>query len=334
MPYLGQADWRAGRALCLTDLKANVSVYPVSLLFYSPPTCLRHEMQPSHPESPKRLDAIRDRIASIDWQGRLLVRDAPALAMERLYDIHPEHYVNLILGLSPGEGLVALDGDTSINKHSLTAALDAAGAGCEAVEQVLRRQGDRAFCSVRPPGHHAESTQAMGFCLFNSVALAAQRALDLGADRVAIIDFDVHHGNGTVEIFQDRPEVLVCSSFQYPFYPGRHDRVNRENIILNPLSAGTGGDEFRRTVESSWQKAVARHRPDVILVSAGFDAHRDDPLGGLDLLETDFQWVSELIVDMAEQHCGGRVVSLLEGGYNLPALSNSVAAHLLALAAL
>jgi acetoin utilization deacetylase AcuC-like enzyme len=173
----------------------------------------------------------------------------------------------------------------------------------------------------------------MGFCLFNNVALAAERALSLGAERVAIMDFDVHHGNGTVEIFLDRPEVLVCSSFQYPFYPGRFDRVDASNIILTPLAEGCTGSMFRQALERDWSAALDNHRPDLILVSAGFDAHREDPLGGLLLDDLDFLWVTQLLVDYAARHCQGRLVSTLEGGYDLQALSRSVVQHLRGLCA-
>jgi len=204
----------------------------------------------------------------------------------------------------------------------------AAGAGLFATDEVIHKRAKNAFCAVRPPGHHAESTLAMGFCIFNSVALAAQRALSQGLERVAILDFDVHHGNGTVEIFKDRPEVLVCSSFQYPFYPARFDRVDRANICLSPLAAGTDGGTFRKIVERDWQSAIDRHQPEMIFISAGFDAHEDDPLGGLNLRDDDFFWLTQFIGELANKYAGGRVVSLLEGGYQLEALARSVKLHL------
>ena len=224
--------------------------------------------------------------------------------------------------------LVQLEGDVAINPYSLRAARLAAGAAQQAVDAVMSGAARNAFCAVRPPGHHAESAAPMGFCVFNNVALAAERALAAGAERVAIFDFDVHHGNGTVEIFQDRPEVMVFSSFQHPFYPGRYDDVRRPNIILHPLPAGTKGDAFRRAIEADWSAAVNAQPPDIVLVSAGFDAHREDPLGGLMLADEDYAWLTGLLKDFAERHCGGRLVSVLEGGYNLKALARCVVRHL------
>ena len=219
-----------------------------------------------------------------------------------------------------------------MNRHSLRAARLAAGAVIDAVGEVMSGAAANAFCAVRPPGHHAETTQAMGFCIFNNIALAAEKALALGAERVAVFDFDVHHGNGTVEIFRDRPEVMVCSSFQHPFYPGRFDDVRADHIVLSPLSAGTDGAGFRRAVESLWREASQRHRPDVVLVSAGFDAHREDPLGGLLLDDEDYRWLAELLLDLAQRHAGGRLVAALEGGYDLGALARSSLAFVRALA--
>jgi len=300
----------------------------MSTLLVGHPTCLLHDMGYGHPECPDRLRAIDQMIRQTDWGDRLQRVDAPKLEVEWLNKVHPKHHVKALMALSPVEGLVAVDGDTSLNPHSIDAALYAAGAAVYATDQVIQKAAQNAFCAVRPPGHHAESVIAMGFCLFNSVALAAERALAAGMQRVAILDFDVHHGNGTVEIFQDRPEVLVCSSFQYPFYPGRFDRVERPNICLTPLSAGTDSDLFRAAVEPQWRQAIHSHQPEMLFISAGFDAHREDPLGGLNLVDEDYLWVTELIQDLAQENAEGRVVSLLEGGYNLEALARSVKQHL------
>ena len=197
------------------------------------------------------------------------------------------------------------------------------------VELVLGDADRRVFCAVRPPGHHAEVSQAMGFCFFNSVAVAAARAqCDPGVDRVAILDFDVHHGNGTVAAFMDNPDVLVCSSFQFPFYPYRLQDVDRPNIVNTPLPAGTGGNDFRKAVERDWLPALDDFKPELILVSAGFDGHAEDPLAGLLLTEEDYAWVTGLITDAANRHADGRIVSMLEGGYHLGALSRSVVAHI------
>ena len=284
-----------------------------------------------HPESPARLQSIQRAVAASGLGEKLVAVQACEISRDCFEGVHPDAYLQRLAELNPGEGIARVDADTSLNQHSLRAARLAAGALVQAVEAVWSGQADNAFCAVRPPGHHAESALAMGFCIFNNIALAAERALSLGAERVAIFDFDVHHGNGTVEIFQDRPEVMVCSSFQYPFYPGRYDAVESDNIVLTPLPAGTASDEFRLAVERDWLPAVRRHRPDLVLVSAGFDAHREDPLGGLLLEDDDYLWISELLLAVAADHCEGRLVSGLEGGYNLDALARSAVAHLQAL---
>jgi acetoin utilization deacetylase AcuC-like enzyme len=285
-------------------------------------------MGPSHPESPDRLNSINTMMLNTDWDNSLIQKQAPLLDPRDLVSIHPLDHVNAILERIPDEGLVYLEADTAINPHSVNAALHAAGAGIFATDQVLAGSAENAFCSVRPPGHHAERTIAMGFCVFNSVALAAQRALASGLSRVAILDFDVHHGNGTVEIFQHQPEVLVCSSFQHPFYPGRFDDVCLPNICLTPLQAGAASDNFRQAIERDWLPAIAQHQPEMIFISAGFDAHQQDPLGGLNLIDNDYLWITELIVEQADKFAGGRVVSMLEGGYDLDALARSVKMHL------
>jgi acetoin utilization deacetylase AcuC-like enzyme len=300
----------------------------MSLLYISHMDCEKHVMLPQHPESPARLRAIGNALAQDEWDRRLSREDAREIEYQYFSGIHAPHYLDMLAELQPGEGIAQIDPDTSINKYSLRAARLAAGAGLRAVEAVISGEYTGAFCAVRPPGHHAESTIGMGFCIFNSIALAAERALSLGAERVAILDFDVHHGNGTVEIFQNRPEVLVCSSFQYPFYPGRYDDVTSPNICLTPLAEGTGSSVFRQAIERDWLPALAGHSPDIILVSAGFDAHREDPLAGLLLEDTDYRWLSEIIQNQAQRYCGGRVVSMLEGGYNTAALARSVTQYL------
>lgn len=300
----------------------------MTTLFLSHEDCEKHVMLPHHPESPERLRAINAILSSDDWNSRLNRQNAVEIDNTRFRGIHPEQYLDMLAELRPGEGVAHIDADTSINKHSLGAARLAAGAGLQAVESVMSGQHRSAFCAVRPPGHHAEASIGMGFCVFNNIALAAERALSLGAGRVAILDFDVHHGNGTVEIFQNRPEVLVCSSFQYPFYPGRYDDVEKPNICLTPLAHGTSGSSFRKAIEQDWLPALACHRADIILVSAGFDAHRDDPLAGLLLQDTDYAWLGQFIKVQAEKYCNGRLVSMLEGGYHIEALARSVAEYL------
>lgn len=301
------------------------------VLFISHADCEKHVMLEHHPESPARLQAIHRAVAGCDWGDRLVPTEAGEIDDACFSGVHPRDYVERLAELDPGEGIVRVDADTSLNRHSMRAARLAAGALVQGVDAVWGGAAERAFCAVRPPGHHAETAIPMGFCLFNNIALAAERALSLGAERIAIFDFDVHHGNGTVEIFLERPEVMVCSSFQYPFYPGRYDEVSADHIVLTPLAAGSGSDVFRQAIERDWLPAIQRHQPDLILVSAGFDAHRQDPLGGLALEDEDYLWVSQLLVDAANRHCGGKLVSGLEGGYDLDALARSTVAHLKAL---
>jgi len=293
--------------------------------------CLGHEMQPGHPESPARLATVLQHLDATGITADLNVLDAPLAEPAALAAAHSQAYVRAISEASPTKGLVAIDPDTLMCPASLTAALRAAGAVIAGVHSTINGESRRVFCAVRPPGHHAEESQAMGFCLFNSVAAGALEALSLGLNRVAILDFDVHHGNGTVDIFKDRPEVLVCSTFQHPHYPNRLYDLVRPNIVNTPLAAGTDGLGFRAAVERDWLPAIATHEPELILVSAGFDAHAADPLGGLELVEADYQWVTQLIRDLANDHAQGRVVSTLEGGYDLGALARSVEAHVGAL---
>ncbi len=289
-------------------------------------------MTPGHPERPDRLLAVLEHLEATGLMSELEVREPTAADTTTLAQIHRIDYLQTLTQLAPERGLVALDPDTAIGPPSLHAAALAAGAVADAVQAVLKGEARRAFCAVRPPGHHAEAGGAMGFCIYNNVALGAVTALaDPGVTHVAILDFDVHHGNGTVDIFKDRPEVLVCSSFQHPFYPHRYTDIDRGNIVNTPLPAGTSGAAFRAAIERDWLSALERHRPQLILVSAGFDAHRLDPLAQLELEEADFRWITELIVDQAEAYAAGRVVSTLEGGYDLVALAQSATAHTAAL---
>ena len=304
------------------------------MLFYTHDDCLRHEMQPGHPECPDRLRAVNESLSASGLTDGFDCRAAQPVDADGLASIHAPPYLAKLNSASPTSGLVRLDPDTAMSPGTLRAAALAAGAVTDAVREVLkgedRRALRRAFCAVRPPGHHAEAGAAMGFCYYNSVALGAALALEQ-VDRVAILDFDVHHGNGTVDAFKDRPEVLVCSSFQHPFYPYRYVDIDAPNIVNTPLPAGADGAAFRHAIERDWTPALNAHCPDLILVSAGFDAHRDDPLGGLLLDDEDFRWVTEFIVDLAEAHAGGRVVSALEGGYDLAALGRCAVVHARAL---
>lgn len=297
-------------------------------LYLHHPDCELHNIGPGHPESPLRLRAIQQLVNATEWNGTIQPQLAPLLDITDVDSVHPDHHLEFLLEKSPAEGIVALDADTLINPHSVNAALRAAGAAVYATDQILAEHVRNAFCAVRPPGHHAESCVTMGFCLFNSVAIAAQRALKFGLERVAILDFDVHHGNGTVEIFQDRPEVMVCSSFQWPFYPGRYDQVDRRNIVLTPLRAGSTASDFRLAIERDWLPAIRNFQPEMIFISAGFDAHKDDPLAALNLLDEDYYWITTLIKDMADRYSENRIMSILEGGYELNALARSAVQHM------
>ena len=300
---------------------------------YSHADCISHQTPEGHPERSDRLAFL---LAHLEQTG--FTQDHPVLEALPIEDdlVRHAHHPRLLKRLrqsNPEEGLTALDPDTWMGPMSMAAALRAAGSVWQGVRDVVAGDEARVFCAVRPPGHHAEFDSPMGFCLLNSVAIAAINALKLPSiDRVAILDFDVHHGNGTVDLCQKHPEILVCSSFQHPHYPNRLHDVMGPNIVNTPLAAGASGDDFRRAISSSWWQAVEKHQPDLILISAGFDAHRDDPLAQINLDEGDFAWVTEEIAALAEQFSQGRIVSTLEGGYNLPALADSTLAHLEVLA--
>ena len=301
-------------------------------VFFTSADCLRHETSAGHPERPARLAAVLAHLQETGLLSDVAVREAPEAARSDIVRAHREGYVATLERLSPAAGLVQLDPDTALSPGSLRAVRRAVGATVAGVQQVLRGEDRRVFCAVRPPGHHAEEAAAMGFCLLNGVAVGAAYALSCAnIERVAVLDFDVHHGNGTVAAFQDDARVLVCSSFQFPHYPYRLQDVDRPNVVNTPLPAGTRGPAFRKALERDWLPALDAFRPQLILVSAGFDAHAADPLGDLLLAEEDFAWVTGLIVDAAAQSAEGRIVSVLEGGYDLPALGRSVAAHLQAL---
>ena len=296
--------------------------------FISHSDCEKHDMGAQHPECPSRLRAIRQHFDHSGLLQELCVIEATAADPACIERAHPGSYLNDITDQSPSEGLAYIDPDTALNPHSLDAALLAAGAAVQGVEGVIGGAYQRAFCAVRPPGHHAEIDQAMGFCVFNNVAVAALQALSHDSiERVAIIDFDVHHGNGTVSIFKDDPRVMVCSSFQYPYYPGRLQTVDRATIINTPLPAGCDSARYRRAIEQQWLPALESFKPDLLLVSAGFDAHRDDPLAQLQLVDDDYRWITEFIVSCANSHARGRIVSVLEGGYNLQALATASFQH-------
>jgi acetoin utilization deacetylase AcuC-like enzyme len=298
------------------------------LLWLTHPECGLLEMGAGHPESPARLAAVEQAVAASSIGARRTVAQSTAAAPEALSRAHDPRFVETLLAAAPRSGYVQLDADTTMNPHTAEAAMRAAGACVQAVEQTGAGGPKLAFCAVRPPGHHAQRSAAMGFCLFDNVAVAAHHALAQGLGRVAILDFDVHYGNGTVDIFRDDPRVLVCNTYQYPLYPFWADGGGAAHIVDAPLHPGAGGVEFRDAVTAKWEPALARHRPELILVSAGFDAHRDDPLANLQLLEDDYRWMGTQVRDWAEASAGGRVVATLEGGYQLKALGSSVVAFL------
>jgi acetoin utilization deacetylase AcuC-like enzyme len=295
---------------------------------YTHPDCELHEM-PGHPERPDRLRSVMDRLHRSGTAADTNLILAEEISLADIELVHPANHVEAIASSEPIETLIKVDPDTYMSPGSLRASRLAAGACLSATKDVLQAKAKKAFCAIRPPGHHAEIATAMGFCLFNNVAIAAQWALTQpGIERVAIVDFDVHHCNGTVDIFKDMPEVLVCSSFQNHFYPHRYLDFSNEHILTLPLPAGSDGGPFRRGVESHWLPAIDQHQPDLILVSAGFDAHLADPLGQLQFNESDYRWITSMLCRAADQHCNGRLVSTLEGGYDLESLASSVDVHL------
>lgn len=291
--------------------------------------CLLHDMGAHHPEQPARLRAVEDQLIASSLFGHLRLAEAPLAEREHLERVHAPAYVDAIEAAAPEKGIVHLDPDTAMNPRTLTAALRAAGAAVLATDMVIRGEVANAFCNIRPPGHHAERRRAMGFCLFNNVAVAAAHALERhGLQRVAIVDFDVHHGNGTEDIFRDDPRVLMVSTFQHPFYPYSGVAGRSERMVNIPLAAYSASREFRAAVEQYWLPALEAFKPEMLFVSAGFDAHRDDDMAMLDLVEADYAWVTGQIKAVADRHARGRIVSVLEGGYELHALGRSVMAHL------
>jgi acetoin utilization deacetylase AcuC-like enzyme len=288
-----------------------------------------------HPESPLRLRAVEDQLIASGLINFLDHRDAPAAERLHLERVHTVAYIDSIFAAVPKAGIHHLDPDTAMNPYSLRAALRAAGAVVHAVDLVLSGKMKTAFCSVRPPGHHAERERAMGFCFFNNVAIGAAHALEQhGLKRVCIADFDVHHGNGTEDIFRDDPRVLMVSTFQHPFYPYSGADSCSPTMVNIPLPAYTGGEQFRNAVTEFWIPAIDAFQPELLLISAGFDAHREDDMASLSLVESDYAWVTQTLLDLATKHGPGRVVSVLEGGYELHALGRSVMTHLKVLSGL
>ena len=306
----------------------------MSTLLITHPASLNHLNAPGHPERPERLRAIESILEQERFQP--LVREqAPAAALETIALCHPMSYVEAIRDATPKQGLVQLDADTSMSPGSFEAALRAVGAATRAVDEVVTKKADNVFCAMRPPGHHTERARPMGFCIFNQAAIAARYAQKKhGLGRVAVMDFDVHHGNGTQDIFWSDPTLMYCSTHQMPLYPGTGavtERGDHDNIVNAPLRPGDGGEQFRAAMEERILPRLSAFGPELIIISAGFDAHARDPLANLQFTDADFGWATRKIMEVADKHAQGRVVSVLEGGYDLEGLSQSTAAHVVAL---
>jgi acetoin utilization deacetylase AcuC-like enzyme len=306
----------------------------MSTLLINHPACLQHLTPMGHPERPDRLRAVEQALEAEKFQT-LLRAEAPMASLEQIALCHPMEYIEEIREASPKEGLVHLDADTSMSPGSFEAALRAAGGAIFAVDEVFANRVKNAFVATRPPGHHAETARPMGFCFFDNVAIAARHAQkQYGIGRAAIVDFDVHHGNGSQEIFWEDKSVMYCSTHQMPLFPGTGAVIEsgEHNTVVNaPLRPGDGGDAFKAAFESRILPRVAEFKPELIIISAGFDAHMRDPLASINLEERDFVWATQKLMDVADRYADGRVVSVLEGGYDLQALGNSVAAHVTAL---
>lgn len=304
-------------------------------LYYSHADFLLHDTGISHPESADRLRSIANALDTPEFSG--LIRTSPPLGTEQqIRLIHTQSHIDNVLNAIPRHGLRYLDADTVLSPGSDEAALRAVGAACDAVDKILAGEADNAFCAVRPPGHHAESERAMGFCLFNNVAIAAEYARTKHQlKRIAIVDFDVHHGNGTQAAFYEQPAVFYASSHEVPHYPGTGypSETGVGNIINVPLAAGESGLEFRQKYSRIILPALRTFKPELLLVSAGFDAHRDDPLASIGLVEDDYRWITQELMEIAGIYCGNKMISILEGGYNLKALGASAAVHVKALLA-
>ena len=302
------------------------------IAFITHAECLQHDMGSYHPECPGRIAAIEDQLIASGLAQYLPRHEAPRVTRAQLERVHRADYLDAVEQAAPQHGIVHLDPDTAMNSHTLEAATRAAGAVVLATDLVAGGESRTAFCCVRPPGHHATRTRAMGFCLYNNVAVGVAHALAAhGLERVAIVDFDVHHGNGTEDIFSDDAQVLMVGTFQHPFYPYSGVDDVAPNMINVPLRAGSDGAVFRKAVEQHWLPALEDFAPQMIFFSAGFDAHREDDMASLQFREDDYAWATGEIRKIAERHAEGRMVSVLEGGYALSALGRSVVAHLRAL---
>lgn len=304
----------------------------MSIAYIHHPDCLLHNMGTGHPEKPSRINAIEVQMTISHLRDSVLYYEAPLATRQQLARVHDVKYIDRILNFNDKQGYSYLDPDTVLTTQTPQAALRAAGALIHATDLVLTNKHNVAFCNIRPPGHHALRDQAMGFCFFNNIAIGAVHAIEkYGLSRVAILDFDVHHGNGTEAIFIDEPRVMLCSTFQHPFYPGVGADTVSDHIINVPLPAGTTGDKFREAIVERWLPALHKFAPQMIFISAGFDAHEDDNMSDLRLRDDDYAWVTQEALAIADKYAQGRIVSTLEGGYELQALGRSVAAHLKAL---
>ncbi|HTR14919.1 MAG TPA: histone deacetylase family protein [Roseiarcus sp.] len=306
----------------------------MTTLLITHPACLDHDMGAGHPERPDRLRAVDHALEAETFQ--MLARDAaPRADIAAIARVHPSEYIEAIRAATPTQGHTFIDQDTSMSPASFEAALRSAGAAIFAVDEVMSGKARNAFVATRPPGHHAEKATPMGFCFFNNAAVAARHAMAAyGAERIAVIDFDVHHGNGTQHIFWDDEDVMYASTHEMPLFPGTGslgERGEHDQIVNAPLRAGDDGDVFREAMGIAVLPRLVDFHPDLIVISAGFDAHRRDPLGNLNLVEADYAWITHKLVEIAQKRCGGRIVSLLEGGYDLQGLARSVAAHVTAL---
>ncbi|MFT0547950.1 histone deacetylase family protein [Allopusillimonas ginsengisoli] len=302
-------------------------------LYITHPSCRLHDMGDWHPECPGRLDAINDQLVASGIMSFLDEAPARSATDADLLRVHTAEYIEFLRSHAPSEGSFPIDADTLMGPHTLEAALGAAGAGLTAVDAIMTGTHTNAFCAVRPPGHHAGPAQAMGFCFFNNVAVAAAYALEkYNLQRVAIIDFDVHHGNGTEDIFAGDPRVLMCSFFQQTLFPWSYQNPAAENMVNIPVDAYTRGHDLRMVVSDIWMPRLYDFQPEFVFISAGFDGHREDGMGQLGLVEADFGWITDQIVTLAQKTASGRLASFLEGGYSLSALGRSAVAHIRALA--
>lgn len=303
----------------------------MSVAIISHPQCIEHDLGPYHPEQPSRLNVVNDQLISSGLGYVCPQYNSDKITREHLLKVHDSEYIDSLYANAPTTGSYNIDGDTQMMKETLGAAEHAAGAGVMAIDLLMEKKHRAAFCPVRPPGHHAEKSRAMGFCFFNNVAIAAMYAIDkYNLKRIAIIDFDVHHGNGTQDIFEGKAEVLFCSSFEHPLYPFSGEGKTADNVMNIPLPASTKSQEYRAAV-SKWFAAIDDFSPELIIISAGFDGHIADDMSSHALVDPDYHWLTAELVTLADQHCEGRILSMLEGGYAIHALGRTVIAHLKAL---